>query len=45
MTILAQMPRVWRRVMNPRVQRWREMYYPDITDWSAYNKAAHPPPR
>ena len=33
MTMSAMMPPVWRRVMNPRVQRWREMYYPEITDW------------
>lgn len=45
MTIAAMMPRVWKRVMNPRVQKWRDMYYPEITDWTAYNKAANPPPR
>lgn len=45
MTIAAMMPRIWRRVMNPRVRKWREMYYPEITDWTAYNKAANPLPR
>ncbi|MEL6465881.1 MAG: alkane 1-monooxygenase [Pseudomonadota bacterium] len=45
MTIAAMMPKVWKRVMNPRVQKWRDMYYPEITDWSAYNKAANPLPR
>jgi len=45
MTIAAMMPRLWKRVMNPRVRKWREMYYPEITDWSAYNKAANPQPR
>ena len=45
MTIAAMIPSVWRRMMNPRVQRWRDMYYPEITDWSAYNKAANPLPR
>ncbi|MEO1779999.1 MAG: fatty acid desaturase, partial [Pseudomonadota bacterium] len=45
MTIAAMIPSVWRRVMNPRVRRWREMYYPEITDWTAYNKAANPLPR
>lgn len=45
MTIAAMIPRVWRRVMNPRVKKWRDMYYPEITDWSAYNKAANPLPR
>ncbi len=45
MTIMAMMPWVWRRVMNPRVRRWRDMYYPEITDWSAYNKGTTPYPR
>ena len=45
MTIAAMIPRVWKRVMNPRVQKWRDMYYPEITDWTAYNKAANPLPR
>ena len=45
MTMLAMMPHLWRRVMNPRVRRWREMYYPEITDWKPYNKATNPPPR
>ncbi|AUR09413.1 alkane 1-monooxygenase [Phaeobacter inhibens] len=39
MTIAAMIPPLWRRIMNPRVRRWRQMYYPEITDWSAYNKA------
>lgn len=45
MTMLAMMPPLWRRFMNPRVRRWREMYYPEITDWQAYNKAQTPMPR
>ncbi len=45
MTIAAMVPPLWRRIMNPRVRRWREMYYPEITDWRAYNKAATPLPR
>ncbi|MEL6450533.1 MAG: alkane 1-monooxygenase [Pseudomonadota bacterium] len=45
MTVAAMIPGVWRRVMNPRVKKWREMYYPEITDWTAYNKAANPLPR
>ena len=45
MTITAMMPHIWRRVMNPRVRKWRGMYYPEITDWKAYNKAANPLPR
>ncbi|MCA0872643.1 alkane 1-monooxygenase [Seohaeicola saemankumensis] len=45
MTVAAMIPPLWRRVMNPRVRRWRAMYYPEITDWSAYNKARNPMPR
>jgi alkane 1-monooxygenase len=45
MTMAAMVPPVWRRVMNPRVRRWRDMYYPEITDWKPYNKALNPPPR
>ena len=45
MTIVAMFPPLWRRMMNPRVRRWREMYYPEITDWTAYNKGTTPLPR
>ena len=31
----------FRWFMNPKVQRWREMYYPEIVDWTLYNKAAN----
>ena len=45
MTAAAMVPGIWRKVMNPRVKRWREMYYPDVTDWRDYNKLALPEPR
>jgi alkane 1-monooxygenase len=45
MTIAALYPRLWKRIMNPRVERWREMYYPEITEWRAYNKASNPMPK
>jgi len=45
MTMAAMVPPIWRRVMNPRVRRWRAMYYPEITDWKPYNKALNPAPR
>ena len=41
MVLLAYNPFLWRRVMNPRVRRWRSMYYPDIVDWSAYTTGRH----
>lgn len=45
MTTMAMIPPLWKRVMNPRVRAWRRKFYPDITDWAAYNKARNPPPR
>ena len=45
MTMAAMYPPLFRRIMNPRVCKWREMYYPEITDWSAYNAATNPMPR
>lgn len=33
MTMAALIPRLWRRIMNPRVAAWRTQYYPEITDW------------
>jgi alkane 1-monooxygenase len=42
MTMAAMVPPVWRRMMNPRVRKWRAMYYPEITDWVPYTRAAHP---
>ena len=45
MTTAALIPRLWRRMMNPRVRRWRSMYYPEITDWGPYNRWDLPQPR
>lgn len=45
MCIAAMWPSLWRRIMNPKVQQWRDMYYPEITDWSDYDKASNPLPR
>jgi alkane 1-monooxygenase len=42
---VALVPGFWRRYMNPRVRRWRAMYYPEITDWTAYDKGLNPPPK
>ncbi len=41
MTALAIVPPLWRRVMNKRVRAWRKQNYPDITDWTAYNKGTN----
>lgn len=45
MTMAAMVPPVWKRIMNPRVRKWRGMYYPEIVDWSAYDAARNPLPR
>lgn len=45
MAIGAMVPPLWKRVMNPRVRAWRKVYYPDIADWSDYNKARTPMPK
>ena len=45
MTIMAMVPSLWRRVMNPKVRTWRATYYPEITDWAPYNTASNPQPK
>lgn len=45
MTLAALFPSFWRRVMNPRVRKWRGMYYPEITDWNAYKAGSTPMPK
>ena len=45
MGILALVPPLWRRRMNPLVRQWRKTFYPEITDWRAYTSASHPLPR
>lgn len=45
MTMLAMVPPLWRRVMNPRVRAWRRQFYPEITDWQPYKQATNPMPR
>ncbi len=45
MTMLAMVPPLWRRYMNPQVRRWRAMYYPEITDWTDYNRRTTQMPR
>ncbi|WP_265500117.1 alkane 1-monooxygenase [Paracoccus beibuensis] len=45
MTFVAMIPPLWRRRMNPRVRAWRRQFYPEIGDWSAYNRGTLPMPR
>ncbi|WBU56922.1 alkane 1-monooxygenase [Paracoccus sediminicola] len=45
MTFLAMIPPLWRRRMNPRVRAWRRQFYPDIEDWSEYNRGTLPMPQ
>jgi alkane 1-monooxygenase len=44
MTVLAMVPPLWRRVMNPRVRAWRRHHYPDIADWTPYGSGCNPVP-
>lgn len=44
-TAIALVPPLWRRMMNPRVRKWRGMYYPEIVDWAPYRALATPTPR
>ena len=41
----ALIPPLWFRMMNPRVQKWRKMYYPEINDWGPYKRGETPMPR
>jgi len=45
MGVIAMVSPWWRRVMNRRVRQWREMYYPEITNWKPYTRASNPLPR
>ncbi len=45
MTVMAMIPPLWRRFMNPRVRAWRKQFYPEITDWAPYKDATNPLPR
>ncbi len=44
MGFVAMVPPIWRRVMNPRVRKWRADHYPEITDWTPYKTGALPLP-
>ena len=41
----ALIPPLWFRMMNPRVRKWRKMYYPEINDWGPYKRGETPMPR
>lgn len=41
MVMIAQNPWLFRRLMNPRVRRWRSMHYPEVTDWTPYRRGEH----
>jgi alkane 1-monooxygenase len=45
MTAMAMIPPLWRRRMNPRVRAWRRKYYPEISDWTDYNRGTLPMPK
>jgi alkane 1-monooxygenase len=45
MGMIALVPPVWRRMMNPKVRAWRRRYYPHVTDWAPYKNGTNPQPR
>jgi alkane 1-monooxygenase len=45
MAAVALVPKLWRKMMNPRVKAWRKQFYPDIEDWLPYNKGRNPLPK
>ena len=40
MIFYALIPPVWFRVMDKRVDRWRQTFYPDMTDWAPYENGS-----
>ncbi len=44
MAMVAMVPPVWRRVMNPKVRDWRRRFYPEIEDWTPYKQGTNPAP-
>ena len=44
MTMVALSPRLWRKVMHPRVKAWRQAHYPEISDWLPYKTGELPLP-
>lgn len=45
MNLIALVPPLWRRMMNPRVRAWRRRFYPQISDWQPYTRGTNPWPR
>jgi alkane 1-monooxygenase len=45
MTFAAMIPPLWRRIMNPKVRKWRKDHYPEISDWTPYYRGDLPKPR
>lgn len=44
MTMAAMVPPLWRRLMNPKVRKWRADHYPEISDWEPYKTGTLPQP-
>ncbi len=34
MVLIAMLPPLWFRLMNPRVKAWRKRHYPEVEDWA-----------
>ena len=35
MVVFSLIPFLWRRVMNPKVIKWREQFYPEVKEWES----------
>ncbi|RMF39932.1 MAG: alkane 1-monooxygenase [Alphaproteobacteria bacterium] len=42
MCLIAAVPPLFLRMMNPRVRKWRSVFYPEITDWRPYSAGTLP---
>lgn len=44
MILIALNPPLWGRIMDRRVRKWRARHYPEIEDWSGYDRGRHEEP-
>ena len=33
MVVFSLVPFIWRKVMNPKVIKWRAQFYPEVSEW------------
>lgn len=37
MVVLSLLPFLWRKIMNPKVLKWRQQFYPEVKNWGELN--------